>query len=49
MSYQFVPYTLFLMASAFMTLALAVYGARHLHGLGTSILSLCMVMGTLCL
>ena len=47
MSYQFVPYTLFLMASAFMTLALAVYGARHLHGLGTSILSLCMVMGTL--
>lgn len=45
--YQFVPYTLFLFASALMTLALAVYGMRHRHVPGTDILALCMMIGTL--
>lgn len=47
MHYQFVPYTIFLMASAFMTFALAVYGMRHRHAFGTNILALCMLIGTL--
>lgn len=47
MHYQFVPYTIFLMASAFMTFALAVYGMRHRHALGTNILALSMLIGTL--
>jgi hypothetical protein len=45
--YQFVPYTIFLIASALMTSALVVYGIRHRHALGTNILALCMLIGTL--
>ncbi len=47
MFYQFVPYTIFLVASALMTLALALYAARHRHKLGTNMLALCMIIGTL--
>ncbi len=47
MPYQFVPYTIFLMASAVMTCALAVYGAKHRRTLRTNILGLCMAIGTL--
>lgn len=47
MHYQFVPYTIFLIASALMTSALVVYGIRHRHALGTNILALCMLIGTL--
>ena len=47
MPYQFVPYTIFLMASAIMTFALAVYGTRHRQTLGTNILGICMAIGTL--
>lgn len=47
MPYQFVPYTILLLASAVMTSALAAYGARHRRTLGTNILGLCMAIGTL--
>src|SRR5690554_4338811 len=47
MPYQLIPYTVFLMASAIMTLALAVYGIKHRHTFGTKILGLCMAIGTL--
>ncbi len=47
MPYQFVPYTIFLMASAVMTCTLALYGAKHRHTFGTNILGLCMTIGTL--
>ena len=47
MLYQFVPYTVFLVASAMMTFALALYGTRHRRTFGTNILGLCMAIGTL--
>lgn len=47
MPYQFVPCTILLMTSAVMTLSLAVYGIRQRHTIGTSILALCMMVGTL--
>ena len=45
--YQFVPCTILLMTSAVMTLSLAAYGIRQRHTIGTSILALCMLIGTL--
>lgn len=47
MPYQFVPYTVLLLASALMTGALAIYGAKQRRLLGTNILGLCMAIGTL--
>lgn len=47
MSYQFIPYTVLLIASAMVTMGLGIYGLRHKSGQSTKVFGVCMAIGTL--
>ena len=47
MPYQFIPFTVLIIASAAITMGLGIYGLRHEGGQSTKVFSACMAIGAL--